>query len=187
MSLQVVLGYKSRVEKSNRDHTSSQSQDAYFCLTCRKGLPTPGLEYVLFFKFVWTQNNSGAQLSTSLRILGQMENNSLNVKKQSSEEKWLKGDFVWFIQISVFYIYLLIFNFDFILGGLQNHCRWWLQQWNWKTLTPWKESYDQSRQHIKKQRHHFANKGPSSQGYAFSSSHVWMWEFDYKESWAPKN
>ena len=43
-----------------------------------------------------------------------------------------------------------------------------------KTLTPWKESYDQLRQHIKKQRHFFANKGPSSQGYGFSSGHVWM-------------
>ena len=40
--------------------------------------------------------------------------------------------------------------------------------------TPWKESYEQSRQHIKKQRHYFANKGPSSQGYGFSSNHVWM-------------
>ena len=43
---------------------------------------------------------------------------------------------------------------------------------------PWKESYDQPRQHIKKQRHYFANKGPSSQNYGFSSSHVWMWELD---------
>ena len=43
-----------------------------------------------------------------------------------------------------------------------------------KTLAPWKESYDQPRQHIQKQRHYFANKGPSSQGYGFSSSHVWM-------------
>ena len=43
-----------------------------------------------------------------------------------------------------------------------------------KTLTPWKESYDQPRQHIQKQRHYFANKGPSSQGYGFSSGHVWM-------------
>ena len=50
-------------------------------------------------------------------------------------------------------------------------------------LTPWKESYDQPRQHIRKQRHYFANKGPSHQGYGFSSSHVWMWELDYKESW----
>ena len=54
-------------------------------------------------------------------------------------------------------------------------------------LTPWKESYDQPRQHIKKHRHYFVNKGPSSQGYGFSNGHVWMWELDYKESWAPKN
>ena len=45
----------------------------------------------------------------------------------------------------------------------------------------------QPRQHIKNQRHYFANKGPSSQGYGFSSSHVWMWELDYKEGWAQKN
>ena len=54
-------------------------------------------------------------------------------------------------------------------------------------LTPWKESYDQPRQHIKKWRHYFVNKGPSSQSYGFSSSHVWMWELDYKQSRAPKN
>ena len=51
-------------------------------------------------------------------------------------------------------------------------------------LTPWKKSHDQPRQHIKKQRHYFANKGPSSQSCGFSSGHVWMWEWDYKESWA---
>ena len=55
------------------------------------------------------------------------------------------------------------------------------------TLAPWKKSYDQPRQHIKKQRHYSANKGPSSQSYGFSSSHVWMWKLDYKESWARKN
>ena len=54
-------------------------------------------------------------------------------------------------------------------------------------LAPWKESYDKPRQHIKKQRHYLANKGPSSQGYGFSSSHIWMWELDYKESWVLKN
>ena len=54
-------------------------------------------------------------------------------------------------------------------------------------LTPWKKSYDQPRQHIKKQRHYFANKGSSTQSYGFSSSHVWMWELDYKESWALRN
>ena len=73
------------------------------------------------------------------------------------------------------------------LGGLQNHCRWWLQPWNKKTLTSWKKSYDQPRQHIEKQRHYFANKSPSSLNYGFSSSHVWMWELDYEESWAQKN
>ena len=74
------------------------------------------------------------------------------------------------------------------LFGLQNHhCRWWLQSWNEKTLTPWKESYDQPRQYIKKQRHYFANKGLSSQNYGSSSGHVWMWELDYKESWVQKN
>ena len=52
-------------------------------------------------------------------------------------------------------------------------------------LAPWKKSYDQPRQHIKKQRHYFANKGLSSQSYDFSSSHVR--ELDHKESWAPKN
>ena len=44
-----------------------------------------------------------------------------------------------------------------------------------------------ARQYVKKQRHHFANKGSSSQSYGFFSSHVWMWELDYKESWVPKN
>ena len=51
----------------------------------------------------------------------------------------------------------------------------------------WKKSYDQPRQHIKKQRYYFPNKAPSSQIYGFSSGHVWMWELDYKESWVPKN
>ena len=58
-------------------------------------------------------------------------------------------------------------------SGLQNHCRWYCRD-EIKTLTPWKESYDQSRQHIKKQRHYFANKVPSSQCYGFSSGHVWI-------------
>ena len=75
----------------------------------------------------------------------------------------------------------------FIFGGLQNHCRRWWHPWNKTTLTPWKESYGQPREPIKKQRCYFDNKGPSSQSYGFSSSHVWMWEFDYKESWVPKN
>ena len=52
---------------------------------------------------------------------------------------------------------------------------------------PSQKNYDQPRQHIKKHRHYFANKVPSSQSYGFSSSHVWMWELDYKESWVQKN
>ena len=71
--------------------------------------------------------------------------------------------------------------------GLQNHCTWWLQPWNKKMFAPWKTSYDQHRQHIKKQRHYFANKGSSYQSYSFSSSHVWMWELDDKESWVLRN
>ena len=54
-------------------------------------------------------------------------------------------------------------------------------------IAPLKKSYDQPRQYIKNQRHYFANKCPSSQGFSFSSSHVWMWELDCEESWAPKN
>ena len=55
------------------------------------------------------------------------------------------------------------------------------------TLVPWKKSCDHPRQHIKKQRHYFAIKCPSGKSYVFSSSHVWMWALDYKESWTPKN
>ena len=76
---------------------------------------------------------------------------------------------------------------DFILGGSKitadGNCGHEIK----RHLTPWKESYDQPRQHIKKQRHYFANKGPSSQDYGFSSGHVWMWELHYKECWALKN
>ena len=54
-------------------------------------------------------------------------------------------------------------------------------------LAPWKESYDQPRKHIKKQRHYFANKSLSSQSYGSSSSHVCMWKLDYKESWVLNN
>ena len=62
---------------------------------------------------------------------------------------------------------------DFIFGGSKitadGDCSYEI-----KTFGPWKKSYDQPRQHIKKQRHYFANNGPSSQGYGFSSGHVWM-------------
>ena len=73
---------------------------------------------------------------------------------------------------------------DFILGGSKitadGDCSHEIK----KTLTPWKESYDQPRQHIQKQRHYFANKVLSSEGYDFSSSHIWMWDLDYKGSCA---
>ena len=55
---------------------------------------------------------------------------------------------------------------------------------HWKD---WCWSWNQPRQHIKKQRHYFANKGPSSQSYGLSSSHIQMWQLDHKEGWAPKN
>ena len=54
-------------------------------------------------------------------------------------------------------------------------------------LAPWKKSYDEPRQHVKKQRQHFADKDPYSQSYGFPSSHEQMWELDYKEGWVPKN
>ena len=70
---------------------------------------------------------------------------------------------------------------DFIFGGSRitadGDCSHEIK----KTLTPWEKSYEQPRQHIKKQRYYFANKSPSSQSYSFSSSHVWM-SVDYKES-----
>ena len=76
---------------------------------------------------------------------------------------------------------------DFIFGGSPKSLQMRTQPWNWKMLAPLKEIYDQTRQHIKKQRHYLANKGPSSKSYGFSSSYVWMWVLDYKESWEPKN
>ena len=71
---------------------------------------------------------------------------------------------------------------DFIFGGSKitadGDCSHEIK----KTLILWKESYDQPRQYIKKQRYYFVNNAPSSQGYGFSSGHVWMQELDYKES-----
>ena len=75
----------------------------------------------------------------------------------------------------------------FYFHGLQNHCRWWQQSSNEKTLALWKKIYDQPRQHIKKQRHYFANKVSSSQSYGFSRSHVWIRELSHKEGWVLKN
>ena len=83
------------------------------------------------------------------------------------------------------------------MGKQQKQCR--LYFWDSKitsdgdcsreiqTFASWKKNNDQLRQHIKKQRHYFADKSPSSQSYGSSSSYVWMWQLDYKESWVPKN
>ena len=75
----------------------------------------------------------------------------------------------------------------FPLLGLLNHCRWRLQPWNLKTISSWQESYDKIRLCIKKQRHHFVDKGPYSQGYDLLSSHVWLRELDHKEGRVLKN
>ena len=68
----------------------------------------------------------------------------------------------------------------FYFLGLQNHRRQWLQPWN-SDACSLKKSYDEPRQHIKKQRYYFPDKGLYSQRYGFSSSHVWIWELDHKE------
>ena len=76
---------------------------------------------------------------------------------------------------------------NFIFLGSRITAVMGLQPWNKKMLAPWKKSCDKPRQHIKKQRHHFADKGPYSQSYGFSSSHVLIWELDHKEDWMLKN
>ena len=80
---------------------------------------------------------------------------------------------------------------DFILGGSKiTALQMVTEVMKWKdacSLGKKKKNYDQPTQHIEKQRPYFANKGLSSQSYGFSSSYVWMWELDYKESWAQKN
>ena len=76
--------------------------------------------------------------------------------------------------------------------GLQNHCRWWLQPWNQKTLTPWKKSYDldsilKSRDITLPTKVHLVKAIFFFKAIFFSSTHVWMWELDYKEGWVLKN
>ena len=79
----------------------------------------------------------------------------------------------------------------FYFLGLQNHCGWWLQPWNWKMLAPLKKSYGKPRQHIIRLSHLFADRGTYSQSYGFSSSHVWMYKTlcvlglrDHTRNWA---
>ena len=71
-------------------------------------------------------------------------------------------------------------------SGLLNHCRWWCSHEIERCLLLGRKVMT-NLDSILKSRDYFVNKGPSSQGYGFSSGHVWMWELDYKESWAPKN
>ena len=72
----------------------------------------------------------------------------------------------------------------FYFFGFQNHCRWWLQPWNEKMLTPWKESYDQHRQHIKKQRQYFANNLVKAMVFPVVMYGCESWTI---KKWAPKN
>ena len=71
--------------------------------------------------------------------------------------------------------------------GLQNSCGQWLQPWNQKMLAPWKKSYDKPRQCIKKQWHHFTDKGPSSQSYGFSIVMYGCESWTTTKDWALKN
>ena len=71
--------------------------------------------------------------------------------------------------------------------GCQIHCRWWLKPWNEKLLSSSRKTMTNLDSISKKQRHYFEDKGLSSQSYGFSSSHVRMWELDYKDSWVPRN
>ena len=75
-----------------------------------------------------------------------------------------------------------------MLQSMGSYSQTWLSNWTELNMNyHWKKSYDQPRQHIKKQRYHFSDRGPYNQSCGFSSSHVWMWELDRKEGWAPKN
>ena len=75
---------------------------------------------------------------------------------------------------------------DTLFFGLQNHCRWWLSHEIKRCLLLGRKVMT-NLDSMLRSRDYFANKGPSSQSYGFSSSHVWMWELDYKESWVQKN
>ena len=75
----------------------------------------------------------------------------------------------------------------FPLPGLWNHCGWWLQPWNQKTIASWQWSYDKPRQCVEKQRCHFADKDLYNQGYGLPSGHIRLWELESKEGRAPKN
>ena len=71
--------------------------------------------------------------------------------------------------------------------GLQNHCRWWLQHKIKRGLLVWRKAMTNLESILKRRDIFFADKGPYSQSYGFSSSHVWMWKLDHKEGWVLKN
>ena len=84
-------------------------------------------------------------------------------------------------------VLLYVENFLLFYGWVIFHYMYIISHLYPFVCSPWKDSYDQPRQHIKKQRYYFANKRAFSQDYGFSRGHTWMWEVDYKESWAQKN
>ena len=73
------------------------------------------------------------------------------------------------------------------LLGLWNHCRWWLQPWNWKMIASQQEIYDKPRQCTEKQRHYSADEDTFSQGYGLPSAHIVLWELGCEKGGAPKN
>ena len=75
----------------------------------------------------------------------------------------------------------------FPLLRLQNHCGWWLQSWDQKTIASWQENNYKPRQCVEQQRHYSADKGPYSQSYGLPSGHVRLWQLDFKEGRMPKN
>ena len=100
------------------------------------------------------------------------------------DHRWIR----WFLRTRVKHLHFwrgdiqAPFFVCFVFKAFQNDCEQWLQPWNWKMLAPLKETYNKTRQHIKKQRYHFANKGPYSQGLGPSNSYIQMWELDHKEA-----
>ena len=130
------------------------------------GVPLPslvlGLVHCILSRVLWCKS------SVCSRVSSLSENHGIRSHHFMANRWWNNGNSV--------RLYFL---------GLQNHCSWWLQPWNLKTLAPWKKSMTNP-DNILKSRD-ITDKGPSSQSYGFSSSHVWMWELEHKESWVLNN
>ena len=128
---------------------------------------------------------SKEKLKIPLRVKGESEKAGLKLNIQKTQDHGIQSHHfmanIWRKTGSCDRFYIL---------GFQNHYGQRLQPWKKKKkkmLAPWKEGNDKPEQHIKKQRHHFANKGPYTQSYGLSSSHVWMWELGHNNGWLPKN